>query len=150
MVEPSTIANIVRHESKFATYAININGDKQLQRQPKNRAEAIATAQWLLENNYNFDVGLAQINSRNLVKFNVLVSDAFEPCTNIELAGKILHSSYVAALKQSDSEQEALRKALSAYNTGNFSLGFKNGYVANLVASVNVPLPKTANDGAPK
>ena len=120
-VATQTMAAIVRTESKFNPLAINVNAKVRLERQPSTKAEAIQTAKWLLANNYNIDMGLGQVNSNNMRKTNLSVEDAFDPCKNIAAAAKILQSNYVSASKRKSSEQQALRAALSAYNTGSYT-----------------------------
>lgn len=66
-VSPLTMAYIVGHESSNGPYRININGSIQLKQQPRTEAEAVSVAKVLLKDNKSFDMGLAQINSNNLV-----------------------------------------------------------------------------------
>jgi type IV secretion system protein VirB1 len=132
------MAAIVRTESQFNPLAININAKVRLERQPSTKAEAIQTAKWLLANNYNIDMGLGQVNSANMRKTYLSIEDAFDPCKNIAAAAKILQSNYVSASKRTSSEQQALRAALSAYNTGSYSRGFANGYVQKVVNNAGV------------
>jgi type IV secretion system protein VirB1 len=62
------MAYIVGHESSNGPYRININGGStQLKQQPRTEAEAVSVSKVLLKDNKSFDMGLAQINSNNLV-----------------------------------------------------------------------------------
>ncbi len=45
---------------------------------------------------------------------------------------------YARAVKRYGYGQRALLAAVSAYNTGNFQAGFKNGYVARVVAATQM------------
>src|SRR3546814_10028612 len=56
----------------------------------------------------------------------------FDPCTNIAALGRVLTQNYSAAINGRD-PQDALRVALSLYNTGSALRGFNNGYVAKVV-----------------
>lgn len=132
-VAHETMAAIVKTESAFRPLAIGVNGGAKLVRQPENKAEAVATAKWLMEHGYNIDLGLGQVNSSNLAKTGLTVEDAFEPCKNLAAAASILHWNYQAASRQVPGEQAALHAALSAYNTGSFTKGFSNGYVQKVV-----------------
>jgi hypothetical protein len=122
-VHPATLAAVVKTESSFRPYAININGSRQLPRQPANQAEAIATAEYLLANGYNFDSGLGQINSTNVRKFGMAWTEVFEPCANLTAAARVLTECFVRASDGEPNDQAALRNALSCYNTGNFTRG---------------------------
>lgn len=125
----STIRAIVKTESNFNLYALNLNKGYKLRFQAHNKAQAIHWADYLEEHHYNFDVGLAQINIKNIHTYGYHAKDLFNPCTNLHLADLILQKDYVKAKQNSNTSQEALRKTISSYNTGNFYSGFHNGYV---------------------
>ncbi len=131
-VARETIVAIVRHESKVNPFAIGINGGTRISRQPKNQEEAIAISEKLISMGVSIDMGLAQINSANLKKLGLSVAQVFDPCTNLRAAEKVLHWCYAPAEKKHGSGQVALQAALSCYNTGDFSRGLSNGYVANI------------------
>lgn len=135
-VAPSTLQGIVDIESRGNPYAIGVNGDAQLERQPASEAEAITWAQWLRTHGYNFDAGLGQINSTNWDRLGVTAETVFQPCANLRAAGQVLSENYRAALSANAPGSDALLAAVSAYNTGNFHRGFRNGYVRNFVAAV--------------
>ncbi|PKO47047.1 MAG: conjugal transfer protein [Betaproteobacteria bacterium HGW-Betaproteobacteria-22] len=140
-VAPQTMAAIVKTESQFKPFAININGKVKLERQPTSKEEAIVTAKWLIANNYNIDMGLGQVNSVNLPKVNLNVEEAFDACKNIAAAATILQWNYQSAFKKNPNEQEALHAAISAYNTGSFTKGFNNGYVQKVVNNARAVSP---------
>lgn len=60
-----------------------------------------------------------------------------DPCLNLNIAANILQKNYNVAKQKSGSTKEALYKAISAYNTGNFQTGFSNGYVKKVVYNAN-------------
>lgn len=132
-VAPETMAAIVKTESGFKPLSIGVNGGARLVRQPDNQAEAVVTAKWLIEQGYNIDLGLGQVNSANLARVGLSIEDAFDPCKNVAAAATILHSNYVVAKAKTPDEQDALHAALSAYNTGSYTKGFANGYVQKVV-----------------
>ena len=68
---------IVQVESAFNPWAIGVVGGR-LERQPSNRDEAIATAEWLERNGYNYSVGLAQVNKTNFARYGLTPQTAFE------------------------------------------------------------------------
>lgn len=131
-VARETIVAIVKHESRVNPFAVGINGGTRITRQPKNEQEAIQISEKLISMGISIDMGLAQINSANLKKLGLSVAQVFEPCTNLRAAEKVLHWCYGPAEKKHGSGQVALQAALSCYNTGNFSRGLTNGYVANI------------------
>ena len=141
-VAPQTMAAIIKTESEFRPYAIGVNDKRKLTRQPKTKAEAVSTANWLIANGYNIDLGLGQVNSTNLKKYNLSVEDAFEPCRNIATAATILKQNYQTAIYQEQDQKAALYAALSAYNTGSFKKGFKNGYVYRVVNNAGKEAPE--------
>ncbi len=122
-VAHETLAAIVKIESSYNPYAIGVVGG-QLARQPKTRDEAIATANMLYQYGYNFSMGLAQVNLKNLPRYNATIETIFDPCVNLKTGGLILEECYLRAASNSD-EQMAIRQALSCYYSGNFIRGFK-------------------------
>lgn len=142
----NTMYALIKTESRFNTWAININNKgKKLNRQPKNLTQAINWVNYLEKNNYNFDVGLAQINIKNIHYYGYHAEDMLDPCLNLKIAQEILKKHYAIAIKSSASATQALYKTISAYNTGNFNAGFKNGYVQmvlNNATSINPKINK--------
>ncbi len=125
---------IVHVESSFNPYAIGVvNG--RLDRQPRNKEEALATAQWLEAKGFNYSVGLAQVNKYNFKKYGLTLETAFEACPNLYAGGEILKDCFVRANKRTQNEQAALRDAFSCYYSGNFITGHREGYVLKVVGS---------------
>ena len=127
-----TIAAVVSHESKTNPFAIGINGGARISRQPVNQQEAIETAKKLLGMGLSIDLGLAQINIVNLSRLGLTVEQVFEPCTNLRAAQTVLRACYDPAARRHGHGQVALQAALSCYNTGSYSRGLSNGYVASV------------------
>lgn len=138
MVAPSTLQAISKKESSFRPYVININGGWKLQRQPRNKQEAITAARWLLQHGYNIDMGLGQLNHKELSGLGMTVEDAFDECKNLHGSGTLLLRKYKVAKRKFPDEQDALRAAISAYNTGNHTTGFRNGYVQGVVRNAQI------------
>jgi type IV secretion system protein VirB1 len=132
-VAPNTILAIMRTESGSNPLALHVNASLQLRRPPKTTAEAVSWSGWLITHGYSVDMGLMQINSRNLVRLKMTVADAFEPCRNIYAASIVLREQYNLAAQLHAAPADALLAAISAYNTGNFRAGFRNGYVSKVV-----------------
>lgn len=136
-VHPSTMQNVIYTESRGNRLAINVNGGHRLARQPQTEDEAIETVQWLSHQGYNFDVGYAQVNSSNFESLGVSAQSLFNGCTNLRAGATILAQCYARAVKQVGEGQQALKQALSCYNTGSLSRGFDNGYVSKVVTAAN-------------
>jgi type IV secretion system protein VirB1 len=98
-------------------------------------SEAVAEAGRLVAAGRDIDLGLGQINVRNLRALGMSVEDAFDPCRNLQAAGRVLADGYWRGVTRAGPGQPALRIALSLYNTGHLRRGFANGYVARVSAA---------------
>ncbi len=118
-----------RVESSGNPHAIGVVGGA-LERQPRHRAEALATARALQAAGWNFSLGLAQINVRNLARLGLTLDTAFDPCTNLARCRPCWPSASSARRAVSARRRSRrLRQALSCYYSGNFSPAFAHGYV---------------------
>jgi type IV secretion system protein VirB1 len=133
-VAPSVLYATIRTESGFNPLALHINGAIRLQRPPKSAAEATAWSSWLIEHGYSVDLGLMQINSRNLASLGLTPMEAFDPCQNVRAGATLLAIGYARAARSQGAGTQALLQAISAYNTGDFHKGFNNGYVWKVVS----------------
>ncbi len=132
-VHVDTARALVDVESAFNPWAIGVVGGA-LDRQPRNRAEALATAHALQANDRNFSIGLAQINVRNLRRLGLTLEAAFEPCVNLAAMQSLLIECFDrASTTRTGADQRQLRQALSCYYSGDFSTGFRHGYVLKVV-----------------
>lgn len=102
--------------------------------QPASVAQAIGIARFYVAKGYSVDLGLGQINSRNMKALGLTWDTVFEPCTNIAAAGAVISGNY-HSVSAGLHPQRALRIALSMYNTGSQSRGFSNGYVGRVVGN---------------
>ena len=141
-VAPQTVAAIVQTESHGRPFALNVNGGTQPPAQ-FDAASAAATAQRYITAGYSVDLGLGQINSRNMRWLGLTWDTVFDPCTNLGALGRVITQNYNAAIPGRD-PQTALRVALSLYNTGSSSRGFRNGYVAKVVGNAGFADPEAA------
>lgn len=139
--------SVVKVESGFNPLAINVNGAADPP-PPKDRSEAIRTAERLIRQGHSVDLGLGQINSRNLGWLGLSIAEAFDPCRNLAAAAKVLEHGFVGAARSAP-QQQALRMAFSAYNTGDYGRGFRNGYVAKVEAAAARLGPELAGASAP-
>lgn len=128
-VPSEVMHHVVRVESSYNPFAIGVVGGR-LVRQPKNLPEALATVRMLEGRGFNFSIGLAQVNRYNLDKYGLeSYEKAFEPCANLMVGSKILAECYQRA-------KGDWGKSFSCYYSGNFSTGFRQGYVQKIYASV--------------
>ncbi len=137
-VATPTMMAIVRVESSGNPLAMNVNGSQHLARQPASKTQAIDWATWLITHGYSVDLGLAQVNSRNLQRLGVAADQMFEPCDNLKAGARILSENYTGAAQKFGPGHLALNAAISAYNTGNYRNGFTNGYVAKVAAAATM------------
>lgn len=134
-VPPDVMHHVVRVESSFNPYAIGVVGAR-LARQPAALPEAIATARMLERRGYNFSLGLSQVNRHNLRRYGLgTYAAAFEPCRNLVAGSRILAECHRRA-------RGDWGKAFSCYYSGDFSTGYRHGYVRKVFASM-----QSAGDG---
>jgi type IV secretion system protein VirB1 len=133
-VDVTTLAALVRVESGFNPYAIGVVG-AHLQYQPHNYEQALATANALAARGYDFSVGLGQVNVRNLGRVGESLTTIFDPCRNLRASSTILQRCFARSSARAGDTQGALRNALSCYYSGNFMTGYRQGYVARILAS---------------
>jgi type IV secretion system protein VirB1 len=129
------IEAIIRTESEFNPLAIHVNRGAKLARQPASRKEAVTWARWLQENGYSFDAGVMQINSANWGKLGLTPDNVFDACKNIRSGAELFTEYYSRAEANFRTTKTSLVAALSAYNTGDFTSGLKNGYVSRVMGN---------------
>jgi type IV secretion system protein VirB1 len=141
-VPTEVMHHVVRVESSYNPYAIGVVGGR-LVRQPKNLPEALATVRMLESRGFNFSIGLAQVNRYNLDKYGLdSYEKAFEPCANLTAGSKILAECYRRA-------NGDWGKSFSCYYSGNFSTGYRHGYVQKIYASIRQGRAVDAAPAAP-
>jgi type IV secretion system protein VirB1 len=138
-VAPVTLEAIVRVESGGNPLAVHVNRLVGPQPQPTTVVDAARLAERYIGLGYSVDLGLMQVNSRNLAALGTSIAHVLDPCTNIRSGAAILTADYAQAVRSHGEGQVALRAALSAYNTGDFTRGFGNGYVTKYRAPGGVP-----------
>jgi hypothetical protein len=116
------MAAVVQVESAGNPYAIGVvNGS--LRRQPRNLIEAQQTVSLLNQQGYNYSIGAAQINKTNFRAYAIdPQTSGFDFCSSVKAGAKILAECY-------ERSNNDWLKAFSCYYSGNFSTGFKQGYV---------------------
>ncbi|MEW6016940.1 MAG: lytic transglycosylase domain-containing protein [Pseudomonadota bacterium] len=146
-VAPETLLSVVQVESRFEPLAIGVNGTPRITVAPASPDDAVAKAAALIAAGRNIDLGLAQINSKNLSWLGLSLRDVFEPCTNLRAAARILEDGYARSDVERVGEQAALKTALSYYNTGHPARGFSNGYVGKVTTAAGRIVPAIAGAG---
>jgi len=152
-VAPATLEAVIAIESGGNPFAVHVNGLYEQPPPPRDAKAAARIAEQYIARGYSVDIGLMQVNSRNLSALGVTIGQVLDPCNNIRSGAKILTADYADAAHRCGEGQLALEAALSAYNTGDFHRGFANGYVARyygpgvvaapgvVVAQAMVPVP---------
>ena len=135
-VHPDTARAIVTVESAFNPFAIGVVGGA-LERQPRTRAEALAAIKALNAGGWNYSLGLGQINVSNFARLGLTAEAALDPCNSLNAMQAVLGECH-ARTPSSTGPQAALRQALSCYYSGNFSTGFRHGYVRKVVATASM------------
>lgn len=148
-VHVDTLAAVAHAESRLDTLAIRDNTTRRTY-QARDSTAAIALANRLIVRGHSLDLGLMQVNSRNLRWLGLSVGDAFDACRNIAAGAQVLVSDYAAPMLTAE-QRPALLRALSRYNTGSATRGFDNGYVARVetAARAIVPFVRQALGSAP-
>lgn len=119
-----TLAAIVSVESSFQPFAIRINSDHPLANQPQTRSEAIEVATILIAEGHDVDLGLGGVNSADLNRLGLSVTDTFDFCLNLKATATLLDGYYQAALRAGASDSDAQSVMLrSYYGRGDASAG---------------------------
>ena len=145
-VPPITVNALVKTESSFNPWAIGVNASNRLASQPKSFNQAAQIADELLKGNASFDLGLGQINSKNLSSLNLTARQVLDPCTNLRALQTIFVDCFNRAKLKTNNGAQAAAMAFSCYNTGNFKDGFNNGYVVKVLNNHNYVSKQTNND----
>lgn len=140
-IAPVTLEAVIQVESRGDPLLLHVNGLGAVQpRRPTDAKEAAGLARRYIAQGYSVDLGLMQVNNRNLPTLGYTVEQVLDdPCTNIRAGAAVLTADYAAAVRTHGDGQPALQAALSAYNTGDFYRGFANGYVAQYYGPGGIP-----------
>jgi type IV secretion system protein VirB1 len=116
-LDPQMLVGIAQHESALNPVVLHDNTTSRSYA-PETVPEAIALAANLIHaQGHSVDLGLMQINSKNLDYLGLREADAFDACHSIRAAATLF-------------------RAISYYNTGSPTRGFANGYTASTIVSI--------------
>lgn len=133
-VPAEVMHHVVQVESGANPFAIGVVGG-QLVRQPASLDEALATVRMLDAKGYDYSLGMAQVNRRNLGRYGLdSYAKAFDACANLAAGAQILAECYGRSGND-------WGKAFSCYYSGNFVTGYRDGYVQKVYASMRADAP---------
>lgn len=131
-VDPVTMSAIVKQESGGRPWSLYDNTGKRSYRLG-SKAEAVLKATELISSGSSVDMGLAQINSKNLGWLGLSVEQVFDPCTNISAGARVLENGY--------KKSGTLPGALSMYNTGRATSVIGRKYTESVYRHAGVAVP---------
>ncbi|AQS65415.1 MULTISPECIES: type IV secretion system lytic transglycosylase VirB1 [Rhizobium/Agrobacterium group] len=144
-VAPSTLGAIAKVESQFDPLVLHDNTTGETLH-GKNPADATQSVNNRVAAGHSVDVGLMQVNSKNFANLGLTAGNAINPCVSLSAAADLLVRHYSGG-DTVESEQLAIRRAISAYNTGNPTRGFANGYVRRVEVAAQLLVPPLAQSG---
>ena len=160
-VHPETMTALMSAESSGHQYAIADAGPVKLPWSKRKHmvksfymdslGEAVTKANELKAQGHTVSLGLMQVNDRNLPSLGISIEQVFDLCTNINAGAKILTDFYLRAVPLFGQGDKAMRAALSAYNSGDWVRGERDGYVDLVYQKAGKPFElKTAGSMVPK
>jgi type IV secretion system protein VirB1 len=132
-VAPDTVEVVIQHESSGNPYAVNVNGEVNKSIHFTLPEVAIKYVEKNIARGHSVDMGLMQVNSMHLNRFNASVANMFDACKNIRFGAQILIDCYRLASRRFDHNGRALAAALSCYNTGRLTGAKGREYVRKLL-----------------
>lgn len=131
-VDPVTMAAVVKQESGGQPWVVNNNTSRKSVTF-ESKAAAVAAALTAVGRGESVDLGLVQINSKNLPALGLSVEQVFDPCTNIAAGANILAAGY--------ERSGSLGSALSIYNTGRSDSKMGLAYAQKVFQQAGVKVP---------
>jgi type IV secretion system protein VirB1 len=111
-------------------------GTLRLKRQPINQREALNWLAYFQSYDVFVDLGLMQVSTAEAKRRGISPESLLKPCTNLRVGWQVLEDDYLIEKKTYGPGQEALRHAISRYNTGDAQQGIANGYLGRVLAAV--------------
>ena len=131
-VDPVTMAAVVKQESGGQPWVLNNNTTRK-SATFASKAAAVAAAVVAVGRGESVDMGLVQINSKNLPALGLSVDQAFDPCTNLAAGASVLATGY--------QKTGSLSAALSTYNTGRPNSKVGAAYAQKVFQQAGVKVP---------
>jgi type IV secretion system protein VirB1 len=119
IVAAETLAGVVSLESRLEPFAIRFNNGAPLSEQPATKAEAIEFATSLAAEHQDIQLGLGGIGMEELGKLKLSISDAFDPCLNLQATATLLDGYYRLAVKTGADPNRAEQVMLQSYHGRN-------------------------------
>jgi len=111
-------------------------GTLRLKRQPATQREALEWLDYFGRRGIFVDLGLMQVSTAEAQHRGLSVESLLDPCFNLRAGWQILDSAYQLEVKTYGPGQEALRHAISRYNSGDTRRGIDNGYLGRVIAAL--------------
>jgi type IV secretion system protein VirB1 len=111
-------------------------GTLRLKRQPATQHEALEWLNYFEHHDVFVDLGLMQVSTAEAQRRGLSAESLLDPSFNLRAGGQILDSAYQLEIKTYGPGQDALRHAISRYNTGDTQRGIDNGYLARVMAAL--------------
>ena len=153
MVDPAMTLRVISVESAGHAFAVHDNTSGNAY-EPETAAAAVNVANSLIRAGHRIDLGLMQINYDAWLRpVGVSLAQALDPCTNIRFGTTLLSANYTHALAQSRSPSDALKRALSEYNSGSESRSYS--YAVKILSGrtdlklLRLQVPRNQNSNAP-
>ncbi|RJG40929.1 type IV secretion system protein VirB1 [Mesorhizobium sp. DCY119] len=115
IVAAEILAGVVSIESRFEPFAVRINNGPALTRRTATKAEAIEIATSLAAERQDIQLGLGGIGIEELRKLNLSISEAFDPCLNLQATATLLDGYYRIAAKAGANKEQAEQAMLQSY-----------------------------------
>ena len=131
-VDPVTMAAVVKQESGGRPWVVNNNTTRE-SATFESKSAAVAAAATAVGRGESVDMGLVQINSKNLPALGLSVAQVFDPCTNVAAGASILAAGY--------ERTGSLGSALSIYNTGRADSKVGAAYAQKVFQKAGVKVP---------
>lgn len=129
-----TVKALVQQESGGNPFAIGVVGGRLI-RQPRNSAEAVATATHLEAAGWNYSIGLTQINRSNFARLGIGIDSGFDPCANLRAMQAVLHECWQRAKHNTSDRREGINASLACYYSGSLAATRYSSYVESVVAN---------------